>query len=118
MVDPSVMGSQTRDSVVVNQPRASSKAIDNTKAERWVNLVTPTALQPQMFQFTTPNEVSSDQRCGKVVFSDMHVHENDSGETHVPGDVQRRGRSVAAGEGARVHVLRHHELRRIDRVAG
>jgi len=27
----------------------------------------------QNFQFTTPQNVSDDQRCGKVVFSDMHV---------------------------------------------
>jgi hypothetical protein len=28
---------------------------------------------PQNFLFTTPNEVPNNLRCGKVVFSDMHV---------------------------------------------
>ena len=34
-----------------------------------------------MFQFTTPNEQPPDTRCGKVVFSDMHV----SGDSGDPG---------------------------------
>jgi hypothetical protein len=37
---------------------------------------------PQNFQFTTPNEVAEGDRCGKVVFSDMHVA---SGSTSAPG---------------------------------
>ena len=31
------------------------------------------AQYPQNFQFTTPNEMPANARCGKVVFSDMHV---------------------------------------------
>jgi hypothetical protein len=69
-----VLGSTTRDQIELqsNTGRGTSVTLDATKAEMWVKtggaLVTP-----QMFQFTTPNEISSDQRCGKVVFSDMHV---------------------------------------------
>jgi hypothetical protein len=32
-----------------------------------------TTTYPQNFQFTTPQEMPDDSRCGKVVFSDMHV---------------------------------------------
>ncbi len=55
-----------------NTRRATSVTLDLTKAERWV-FAPQNNDSPQMFQFTTPNEVASDQRCGKVVFSDMHV---------------------------------------------
>jgi hypothetical protein len=42
------------------------------KAEKWV-FRTDAHNQVQNFQFTTPNEVDEGARCGKVVFSDMHV---------------------------------------------
>ena len=44
------------------------------KAEQWVYLQNgQTPPPPQMFQFSTPNEMPLENRCGKVVFSDMHV---------------------------------------------
>ena len=51
--------------------RMTARVLDTTKAERWVYNTANGA--PQNFQFTTPNEVTPDNRCGKVVFSDMHV---------------------------------------------
>jgi hypothetical protein len=78
MLDPGVGGSASRDQILVHSARANAKSVDNTKAERWVNLIGATSIQPQMFQFTTPNEAPAEQRCGKVVFSDMHVS-GDSG---------------------------------------
>ena len=47
--------------------------MDPNKAERWVYWDTGSAQYPQDFQFTTPNEAAPEDRCGKVVFSDMHV---------------------------------------------
>ena len=55
------------------------RRVDSTKAERWVYWDAGSAEYPQDFQFTTPNEAPADQRCGKVVFSDMHV-----GGTNLP----------------------------------
>jgi hypothetical protein len=49
------------------------QAVDNARAERWVYWENGGTQFPQMFQFTTPNEGPVDDRCGKVVFSDMHV---------------------------------------------
>jgi len=66
-----VMGSTTRDQIVVHQGRETCSGVDNNKAERWTYYQPD--MSPQNFQFTTPNEAASDQRCGKVVFSDMHV---------------------------------------------
>jgi hypothetical protein len=73
-----------RGELPVTEPRVTVDGVDTTKAERWVytkNGAGPPGGKPQMFQFTTPNEVQPDQRCGKVVFTDMHV----SGE---PEDLQ------------------------------
>jgi hypothetical protein len=67
-----------RGQVAIAEPRYVAQTIDNAKAERWV-YVDPTRSTPagrtgvQDFLFTTPNDVPEDQRCGKVVFSDMHV---------------------------------------------
>jgi len=66
-----VMASTVRGEFPVTQGKATNNSIDTTKAERWV--VQKGSTIPQMFQFTTPNEVPNDQRCGKVVFTDMHV---------------------------------------------
>ncbi len=57
---------------VVSTGRTTCSAVDPTKAERWVYLPDQGG-GTQNFQFTTPNEAAVDQRCGKVVFSDMHV---------------------------------------------
>ena len=73
MMGPQVMGSTTRDEIIVHSGRATAKSVDNTKAERWVHLISSTQIQPQMVQFETPNEMPEAQRCGKVVFTDMHV---------------------------------------------
>ena len=56
--------------------RQADRAAPSTarKAERWVVLDRGRRRStPQNFQFTTPNEAPPDERCGKVVFSDMHV---------------------------------------------
>lgn len=70
-----VGGSPTRDVIPIEQSTGKNtcEAIDDTKAERWVYWQQGATQYPQMFQFTTPNEVLASDRCGKVVFSDMHV---------------------------------------------
>jgi hypothetical protein len=73
-----VGGSTVRDQILLtaNTERATTATLDGTKAERWVATQPNdpnSANTPQMFQFTTPNEEIKDNRCGKVVFTDMHV---------------------------------------------
>lgn len=69
-----VMGSTTRGLIPITEGRNTAESVDPAKAEQWVYL---TAAQGgpgvQNFQFTTPNEQPPNNRCGKVVFSDMHV---------------------------------------------
>jgi hypothetical protein len=73
-----VMGSTVRDRIDLadeagggSTGRRTAVTLDVTRGERWVK--TSTGDSPQMFQFTTPVDVANDQRCGKVVFTDMHV---------------------------------------------
>ncbi|HUS32135.1 MAG TPA: hypothetical protein VMZ53_26730, partial [Kofleriaceae bacterium] len=68
-----VMGTSTPGVIPIEGGRQTCTAIDESKAERWVYYQDGTAQYPQNFQFSTPNEVPEEQRCGKVVFSDMHV---------------------------------------------
>jgi hypothetical protein len=71
-----VGGSTVRGEIPISQGKQTATGLDLMKSERWVywnNGVTPPPQYPQMFQFTTPNEVVLDQRCGKVVFTDMHL---------------------------------------------
>ncbi len=73
-----VGGSTTRDLIPIEDQTGKNTCsmVDANKAERWVYLDgthSGGVTGVQNFQFTTPNEVSSAQRCGKVVFSDMHV---------------------------------------------
>jgi hypothetical protein len=69
--------SPLRDQVLLENGTGKRTAtdVDASKGERWVYFVDPaTAVQfPQNFQFSTPNEAQPQNRCGKVVFSDMHV---------------------------------------------
>ncbi|MBX3159255.1 MAG: carboxypeptidase regulatory-like domain-containing protein [Deltaproteobacteria bacterium] len=71
-----VGGSTVRDEITVVNGRATTVTLDTTRAERWVATRANDPRSPntaQIFQFTTPNEDIVDNRCGKVVFSDMHV---------------------------------------------
>lgn len=57
----------------ITDARQSCSAVNPSRAERWVYAQKAGTQIPVNFQFTTPNEVPLEQRCGKVVFSDMHV---------------------------------------------
>ena len=69
-----VMGSTTRDQIAIQDGtgRSTCNQVDNLKGERWT-YVQGQGGTTQNFQFTTPNESDPSVRCGKVVFSDMHV---------------------------------------------
>jgi hypothetical protein len=85
-----VGGSTVRDQIVLQDappdPNNGNKVLSTGRstcsgvnsAERWVYLPDEPGLPiasggTQNFQFTTPVDVDPAQRCGKVVFSDMHV---------------------------------------------
>jgi hypothetical protein len=71
-----VGGSMTPGSIPVTQARTTCTKVEDGKAERWVYLdpaTSPGFSSAMNFQFTTPQQAAPEDRCGKVVFSDMHV---------------------------------------------
>ncbi|HSD87656.1 MAG TPA: hypothetical protein VLB44_09075 [Kofleriaceae bacterium] len=71
-----VGGSTTKDLIPVTAARTTCTSVDTTKGERWVFLdasTSPGYSSAMNFQFTTPQSAIPEERCGKVVFSDMHV---------------------------------------------
>jgi hypothetical protein len=79
-----VMGSTVRDQIPIAMGKQTCTGVDNVKAERWVYWENGGMQYPQNFQFTTPNEKSLPERCGKVVFSDMHVASGSTSATNKP----------------------------------
>ena len=73
MIDPDVKGSTVQDQIAIQDGTGKNTcdSITAAAAEDWGNEADGTT--PQMFQFTTPNDMDVNARCGKVVFSDMHV---------------------------------------------
>lgn len=80
-----VGGSTVRGEIPVKDPRVTVNSLDNGRAEQWTYMNYQGSPYPQNFQFTTPNEAPVEQRCGKVVFSDMHVSGNGGTEPYPSG---------------------------------
>ena len=91
---PQVMALDAKNKLVVNAARDTALTVDTTKATQLVyaqdatgvdennNPVTLNGVQDSVF--TTPNDAPDDQRCGKVVFSDMHVSSGSTSSTGKP----------------------------------
>ena len=80
-----VMGSTVRGQIPITQGKQTASGLNTMKAERWVTWTDAMSITyPQNFQFTTPNEVVPEARCGKVVFSDMHVSATSSSNPATP----------------------------------
>jgi hypothetical protein len=83
-----VSASTTFGQIPVDGTRYTLTSNDAAKSDRRVFL-DPTLnakhyVSVQDLQFTTPVEVPADQRCGKVVFSDMHVASGSKSQPTVP----------------------------------
>jgi hypothetical protein len=79
------MGSPAPGAVPIMEGTRSCASIDNAKAERWVFFPSGATQYPMNFQFSTPNEEPvKNERCGKVVFSDMHVSAASSSSSGTP----------------------------------
>ncbi len=89
-----VGGSTTLGKVALTDAQHTVTSVDTTKAERWI-WVPNTADGPsvQYLSFTTPLSEPIDNRCGKVVMSDIHVSTGDdsAGGLRFPGGCTTTG---------------------------
>jgi hypothetical protein len=76
------VGGASGGALVITDARQTCSSIDSTKAERWLYIQVSSELQT--FQFTTPNEAPKEERCGRVVFSDMHVSGGSTSSPNTP----------------------------------
>jgi hypothetical protein len=66
-----VGASTTPGSIPIKQPRNNIASVDNAQAQQWITLPAPQAVE--YLSFNTPQGVPDDQKCGRVVYSDLHV---------------------------------------------
>jgi hypothetical protein len=84
-----VGASTVRDQITVKEPRYTCTSNVTTKSDRRV-YVDPALSTPlgkvsvQDLEFTTPVDAAPEDRCGKVVFSDMHVASGSTSSSAVP----------------------------------
>lgn len=78
-----VGGSTTLGRIAITDAQHTVESIDETMAEKWIYADQTAAGVPsvQYYQFTTPLAVVAGSRCGKVVFSDIHVSTGDDSAT-------------------------------------
>jgi len=74
-----VGASTTPGQLVIHEAKDNIASVDKAKAQQWITLAAPQAVE--YLSFNTPQAAPDDQKCGRVVYSDLHVS---SGETHGP----------------------------------
>lgn len=82
-----VGASTTPTQIPINEARYTLTAVDETRSDRLVYLrpeLSNNHVSIQDMQFTTPLESPPAARCGKVVFSDMHVSSGSLSQPSVP----------------------------------
>jgi hypothetical protein len=85
-----VAASTTLGQIAIKAAQHTVSAIDSGLADRWIYQDTTSNGQPsvQYMSFTTPLEVDAAERCGRVVFSDIHVSGEDPGDDHSNPDLE------------------------------
>ena len=74
-----VGASATLGKIAITAAQHTIRAVNAAMADRWIYLDTTANNQPsvQYLSFTTPVESPPEERCGRVVFSDIHVASGD-----------------------------------------
>ncbi len=80
-----VMASTMRGRIALTDTQHTVEAVDERLAEKWIykDQTANNRSSVQYFQFTTPLTVDPVSRCGKVVFSDIHVSTGDDSNTNL-----------------------------------
>jgi hypothetical protein len=76
--------STTPGQIPINESKHNVDAVDGTKATQWITMTNQYAnnmTAVEYLSFNTPILAPDEQKCGRVVYSDLHVS---SGDTHGP----------------------------------
>jgi hypothetical protein len=78
-----VGASTTLGKIAITAAQHTIRAVNAAMADRWIYLDTTANNEPsvQYLSFTTPVEAKQEDRCGRVVFSDIHVASGDRSTT-------------------------------------
>ena len=80
-----VGASTIKDQLDITEAKNTCVSVDETKVDKYVYLSQTDGPGVQDLQFTTPNDKPDTDRCGKVVFSDMHVSGSGNSDPGTPG---------------------------------
>jgi hypothetical protein len=103
-----VGASTTFGQIPITQARYTLPGNDPSRSDRRMYLdpmLTNNHVGVQHLQFTTPNDVPATQRCGKVVFSDMHVSSGSRSRATVPFPNDCSAADLTAQEKALAFIL-------------
>jgi hypothetical protein len=81
-----VNASTTPGQLPIKESKHNADALDKSKATQWITMTNPFSTPPNMtaveyLSFNTPIPKPDDQKCGRVVYSDLHVS---AGDQHQP----------------------------------
>jgi hypothetical protein len=81
-----VNASTTPGQIPIKESKHNVDSIDKTKATQWITMTNPFSTPANMtaveyLSFNTPIPAPDDQKCGRVVYSDLHVS---AGDQHKP----------------------------------
>ncbi len=105
------VGATTGDTLTIHEPRYTAKRLGSAGvAQQWLHVdpARSTPLGKQSVQdlvFTTPITANADERCGKVVFSDMHVSSGSSSKASIPYPTSCSTGDLTAQEKALAFIL-------------
>jgi hypothetical protein len=71
-----VGGSATAGEIVIVEAQHTLDTVNNPPSRQWIYSTNPQSVQ--YFTFNTPIDVPTDDQCGRVVFSDIHVSSGDT----------------------------------------
>lgn len=74
---PGVCNNTNQDKLRIEDPRHNVDAVDTDKATSWITVPNGQRTAHEYISFNTPIPSPEDQKCGRVVYSDLHVTTED-----------------------------------------